>query len=56
MSIEPNSTSDKDKMELNSMIEEDPTFVVLEDEETGQMISGMGELHLEIIRSPISGI
>jgi elongation factor G len=53
MSIEPNSTSDKDKMEigLQRLSEEDPTFVVSEDEETGQtLISGMGELHLEIIK------
>jgi elongation factor G len=53
MSIEPNSTSDKDKMELGlqRLSEEDPTFVVSEDEETGQtLISGMGELHLEIIK------
>ena len=43
---------DRDKLGggLNRLAEEDPTFVVTSDEETGQtVISGMGELHLEII-------
>ena len=42
----------KDKLDfaLGKMVEEDPTFRVREDEETGQtLISGMGELHLEVI-------
>jgi len=50
--VEPKTKSDKDKIEnaLNSLSDEDPTFQVSENEETGQtLISGMGELHLEII-------
>ena len=50
--IEPKSQADKVKLEgaLNSLSDEDPTFQVSENEETGQtLISGMGELHLEII-------
>jgi len=53
MSIEPKTTADQEKMALGlqSLAEEDPTFVVSSDEETGQtLIAGMGELHLEIIR------
>lgn len=53
MSIEPNTTADQDKMALGlqRLAEEDPTFVVSSDEETGQtLIAGMGELHLEIIK------
>ncbi len=53
MCIEPNTTADQDKlsMALNRLSEEDPTFIVSTAEETGQtIISGMGELHLEIIR------
>jgi len=53
MSIEPKTTADQEKMALGlqSLAEEDPTFVVRSDEETGQtLIAGMGELHLEIIR------
>lgn len=53
MSIEPNSTADQEKLSLalSRLSEEDPTFVVSTDEETGQtIIAGMGELHLEIIR------
>ena len=53
MSIEPKTTSDKDKLEegLERLSEEDPTFFVSTNEDTGQtLISGMGELHLEIIR------
>lgn len=52
ISIEPKSTKDNDRMmEVLAMLsEEDPTFVVKEDEETGQIIlSGMGELHLEVL-------
>ncbi len=53
MSIEPKTTADQEKMSLGlqRLAEEDPTFVVSSDEETGQtLISGMGELHLEIIK------
>ncbi len=53
MSIEPKTTADQEKMAtaLQRLGEEDPTFVVHTDEETGQtIISGMGELHLEVIR------
>lgn len=51
-SIEPKSKADQDKLAiaLAKLSEEDPTFQVRTDEETGQtIISGMGELHLEII-------
>ena len=53
MSLEPNTKGDQEKMavSLARLMDEDPTFVVKTDEETGQtIISGMGELHLEIIR------
>ena len=53
MSIEPKTTADQEKMAigLQRLAEEDPTFVVSSDEETGQtIIAGMGELHLEIIK------
>lgn len=52
IAIEPKSQADVDKlgMGLSKLAEEDPTFRVHTDEETGQtVISGMGELHLEII-------
>jgi len=53
MSIEPATSADQDKLSLGlgRLSDEDPTFVVKTNEETGQtIISGMGELHLEIIR------
>ena len=53
MSIEPKSKADQEKLSLAlaRLSEEDPTFVVKTDQETGQsLISGMGELHLDIIR------
>jgi len=53
MSIEPRTTADQEKMSigLGRLSEEDPTFVVKANEETGQtIVAGMGELHLEIIR------
>jgi len=53
MSIEPRTKADQEKMAnaLQRLSDEDPTFVVRTDEETGQtIIAGMGELHLEIIR------
>ena len=52
VSIEPKTTIDQDKMgeALRKLSEEDPTFRVHGDEETGQtIISGMGELHLEVL-------
>ncbi|MCB0822639.1 MAG: elongation factor G [Bacteroidales bacterium] len=52
MAVEPKTQDDVDKLfgSLKKMAEEDPTFTVAIDEETGQtVISGMGELHLEII-------
>ncbi|MGQ3130583.1 MAG: elongation factor G [Flavobacteriales bacterium] len=52
LAIEPKTQADVDKlgMALAKLAEEDPTFRVQTDEETGQtIISGMGELHLEII-------
>lgn len=53
MSIEPKSKADQEKlsMGLQRLSEEDPTFIVSSNNETGQtIISGMGELHLEIIK------
>jgi elongation factor G len=52
VAIEPKTKADQDKLGqgLQRLAEEDPTFRVTSDEETGQtLISGMGELHLEII-------
>jgi elongation factor G len=52
VAIEPRTTADQNKMSeaLHKLSEEDPTFRVRVDEETGQtIISGMGELHLEIL-------
>ena len=52
VAIEPKTKGDQDKLSqgLQRLAEEDPTFRVASDEETGQtLISGMGELHLEII-------
>ena len=52
VSIEPKTKDDQDKLAdaLVKLSEEDPTFVVRQDEETGQtVIAGMGELHLEIL-------
>ena len=54
MAVEPKTTADSDKLSeaLQRLAEEDPTFVVSTNEETGQtIIAGMGELHLEIIQS-----
>ena len=52
IAVEPKTQKDLDKLGigLSKLAEEDPTFTVKTDEETGQtIISGMGELHLEII-------
>lgn len=52
MVIEPKSKADQDKLgeAMNKLAEEDPTFKVRSDSETGQtLISGMGELHLEVL-------
>ncbi len=53
MAVEPKTKLDQEKMAnaLQRLAEEDPTFQVFTNEETGQtIIAGMGELHLEIIR------
>jgi elongation factor G len=52
VAVEPKTKADQDKMSkaLYALSEEDPTFRVQTDEETGQtLISGMGELHLEVL-------
>jgi elongation factor G len=52
IAIEPKSKGDQDKMgeALTKLAEEDPTFRIHYEEETGQtLISGMGELHLEVL-------
>lgn len=52
LAIEPKTKADQEKMgyALNRLSEEDPTFTIKADPETGQtIISGMGELHLEIL-------
>ena len=52
IAIEPKTKADQDKMSdsLTKLSEEDPTFKVRQDEETGQtIISGMGELHLDVL-------
>lgn len=52
IAIEPKSTADQDKMAnaLQRLSEEDPTFQVQSDENTGQtIIKGMGELHLDVL-------
>lgn len=53
MAIEPKSKADREKLSLSlsALSEEDPTFRVSTQEETGQtIISGMGELHLEVLK------
>jgi len=52
VAIEPKTKADQDRLgeSLNKLAEEDPTFRIRNDEETGQtLIAGMGELHLEIL-------
>lgn len=54
MSVEPDSSAERKKLEetLRVLAKQDPTFTAKMNEETGQtIISGMGELHLEIIRN-----
>lgn len=56
MAIEPRTRADRDKLEaaLDALASEDPTCVVRIDPETGQtVLSGMGELHLEILKDRI---
>jgi elongation factor G len=58
MSIEPKANADRDKLSevIGKLVREDPTFKARTDEQTGQMvISGMGELHLDVIRNRIEG-
>ena len=53
MAIEPESTNERKKLAetLEMLKRQDPTFLAIENEETGQtLISGMGELHLEVIK------
>src|SRR5713226_4628917 len=57
VAVEPKTKADEDKLgiALAKLAEEDPTFKVRFDHETGQtLIAGMGELHLEIILEPLS--
>jgi elongation factor G len=57
MAVEPRNMAEKEKLEqtVARLMEEDPTFRVHEDPETGQtLISGMGELHLEVIMDRIT--
>ena len=56
MAIEPKTQADRDALAdaMQSLVEEDPTFRVTTNEDTGQtIINGMGELHLEIIKDRI---
>ncbi len=56
MAIEPESTSDREKLgeTLELLKRQDPTFKAKENEDTGQtLISGMGELHLEVIKNKL---
>ena len=51
MAIEPKASGDRDKLSeaIGKLVREDPTFKAVTDDQTGQMvISGMGELHLEV--------
>lgn len=53
MAIEPKTKADRDKLQvaLQRLAEEDPTFQVASNQETGQtIISGMGELHLDVLK------
>jgi len=57
MSIEPKKSADRDKLSsvIGKLVREDPTFKAYTEEQTGQVvISGMGELHLEVICNRIA--
>ncbi|MFT4539815.1 MAG: elongation factor G, partial [Planctomycetota bacterium] len=57
MSVEPKEGKDRDKLSeiIGRMMREDPTFRAVTDEDTGQLvISGMGELHLEVVVNRIA--
>src|ERR671935_2231380 len=59
VAVEPKTKADQEKMSvaLGRLAEEDPTFQVQTNEETGQTeISGMGELHLEVLLEPVFAI
>lgn len=54
MAVEPDTSADKDKLEqtLNRLALQDPTFTAAVDPDTGQtLVSGMGELHLEVLKN-----
>jgi elongation factor G len=54
MAVEPESSADRKKLEdtLQKLSRQDPTFKAVANEETGQtIVSGMGELHLEVLRN-----
>ena len=54
MAVEPETSADKDKLEqtLNRLALQDPTFTASIDPDTGQtLVSGMGELHLEVLKN-----
>ncbi|WP_339735462.1 elongation factor G [uncultured Gimesia sp.] len=54
MAVEPDSSADRKKLEetLKKLSRQDPTFKAMTNEETGQtIVSGMGELHLEVLRN-----
>jgi elongation factor G len=58
MSLEPKKSADRDKLSevIGKMMREDPTFRAVTNEETGELvISGMGELHLEVLVHRIQG-
>lgn len=57
MAVEPRSADEREKLNeaLEKMAMDDPTFRVREEEETGQkIVSGMGELHLEVLRERLT--
>lgn len=57
VAVEPKTISDMDKLKSTFLLlqNEDPTFVMKEDEETGQLIiSGMGELHLDVLMTRVT--
>jgi elongation factor G len=57
VAVEPRTLSDMDKLRdvFGQLKKEDPTFVMKEDEETGQLIiSGMGELHLDVLMTRVT--